>query len=240
MNPVVRQGSGETTFYAYKLNSLMYPDSNFVGLFIVVLFFLACYVSQYDQDSWALKESALFILALLTLSRGTIATILIVYVLWRLRRCRVFYIVVVAMVAMGVYAAIQIATLDQSFAVRFLVAQLYLEHLTTADWNLVLFGVGFGRTADYIGIGGHNVFVTLLMESGVVGLFLMLGFWGYLVKFSRYAALIVLTPFLINSQTLMSHAAPYLYVSIAIVALLKRYHGASVNQVRADRLALEA
>lgn len=61
-------------FYAYKFNSIMYQDSNFVGIFLVALFFFALYLYKEHLLKLRLEMFILFPLIILTLSRAAIVS----------------------------------------------------------------------------------------------------------------------------------------------------------------------
>jgi hypothetical protein len=79
-----------------------------------------------------------------------------------------------------------------------------------------LFGIGFGNSINYIGIGSHNFLVTHLLESGVFGALI----FGILIIHPiikcKGQNLIVIIPFLLNSMSVASHAMSFLLAFIAI------------------------
>jgi O-antigen ligase len=111
---------------------------------------------------------------------------------------------------------------DPSFASKFKILQLTADHFEKSNFLQLMLGVGFGNTVLHLGMGAHNLFVTHLVESGLVGLFLFLFFQLYLIYKSKRRTLYLTLPLFISGFSLVGHAIPYYYVSLAIIYSLSK------------------
>ena len=85
-----------------------------------------------------------------------------------------------------------------------------------------LFGIGFANTYSKIGIGGHNIIVTYLMESGLIGVAFLLILWWMIVLKTRFKALLIILPFGFNAMSLAGHGTPYLYCALGLLYVIHK------------------
>ena len=220
-------GAGAETenlvFYAYKFNGIMYLDSNFVGIQTTVLFGLVCYLSEYFEKPFLLEKLLLAILSVLTLSRASIIAVLVVF-LYSLRKNRRLMLMTLVATGFGIVVwGFSYVSHDQSFASKGEIWERFFRYLNgKATVSGILFGLGFNRSVDAIDMGAHNLIVLLVIEKGLLGLALMLALWWKIGQATAWAALYLFIPFFINGMSLTTHAAPYFYVSAAVIILLVR------------------
>ena len=77
---------GVDAFYAYKFNSIMYQDSNFVGMWLLVIFLFQLYSARLGQPIERVQSIMLFALLCLTVCRAAIfaAVVIVAFRLfWR-------------------------------------------------------------------------------------------------------------------------------------------------------------
>ena len=69
-------------FYPYKFSSFMYPDSNYVAMFIITIFFFLYYLELYENKTYKIRKLILFLLLIGTISRAAIISMIIFYLLF--------------------------------------------------------------------------------------------------------------------------------------------------------------
>lgn len=221
------RGQEELEFYYLKFNSIMFMDSNFVGIFILTLFFFQLYLMEYTKKKYLFRLFLLSLLIFTTLSRASIISLLIFSFLWLFRKkiykYKIFFIIAFVVFILTVVPFLyQISYLDPSFGTKFDILLKSVEYLLHTDVPSLLFGVGFGNTKDVLDIGAHNIVVAYLIESGLLGLVLITFLWLCILKKTRFKAGIVMFPFLLNGMSLSGHAIPYLYAMFSIILVLER------------------
>jgi hypothetical protein len=205
-------------FYPYKFNSIMFADSNFVGVMLVVLFFFAYYLEKYHNQNFKLEKSIIFLLIIATISRAAIiATVLFyfIFMFWDYKYKIIKYIFTSLSVIGFFFMLIYLAN-DESFQTKFKIIDLTIQFIETSSIQQLLLGVGYGNTKDIFGIGAHNFIVTHIVESGLIGFVMLLSIW-LSIYFQTKKNLIIMLPFLLTGMSLAGHAIPYLYVMFAIV-----------------------
>ncbi|MBN2457378.1 MAG: hypothetical protein JXB29_12725 [Sedimentisphaerales bacterium] len=209
------------------MESLMYQDSNFVGVFVVVLFFFAYFLHTYGYRKQHLSLLLLFCLAICTFSRASILTIPLFYFIFKYARRLSFNKVIPVILVGGIIIGLVISLRQFFFVKVSLSLKLMIISLAQDFWRdspLVtqLLGVGFGNTYSNIGIGSHNIIVTYLMESGVIGVVLLLALWWMIALKTRFKAILILLPFGFNAMSLAGHGVPYLYCSLGLLYVMHK------------------
>lgn len=214
---------GDLEYYRYKYSSIMYEDSNYVGIFIVTMFFLCTYMRRFHNVNLRKQQVILFMLAILTLSKASAVIIIIFTIIFDFSANKFVKLGLISLVAIfGLPVFLQQVLADNSLAMRFGIldrAMLWWENTSFAE---KVFGVGFGNAVSAIGMGSHNIIVSYFVESGVIGLII---FTVLLISMFYQAgknSAIIIFPFMLNALSLSSHAIPYFYCYIAIIIFLKR------------------
>lgn len=217
-------------FYPFKLNSVMYQDSNFVGIFVLTLFFLVFYLTKRFNEKMKIERIILLFLVFLTISRAAILSLLlfsIIFYIWnknnRMLKVLLFFISLCLFIVVGFYVST-----DESLHTKFHLLNLFFRFITESGPVDLLFGVGFGNTKEIFGMGAHNFIITHVVESGLIGFSILSLFWLQVVMTSKMKLLYVILPFLFAGMSLAGHAIPYLYSIFAIVILLERKNNDSV------------
>lgn len=224
------QGREDLEFYFFKMNSVMYQDSNFVGIFIVTLFFFTFYLKQYTNKKYYVSLFLLATLVLLTLSRSSIFSLAFCLLLYPFRKLFYTHIkkvifILICIIILVTPILFDIKSIDDSFSTKFTIFQKTIDYLSIAPLKLKLFGVGFGNAVEVLGIGAHNFFVTYLVESGLIGLIFVVILWIVIIFKTRFKAGVVIFPFLLNGMSLTSGAIPYLYSIFAVILTLESRRG---------------
>lgn len=230
-NPVffvdfAEKGQENLAFYYFKINSIMYQDSNFVGLFIVSLFFFLFYLKKNTNKKYFILITLLIILIFTTISRASILALVLFVILYPFRqkiyKYRIFIFIFSIISTFTLFPfLLEYRTIDDSFSTKFGIFDKTIEYISNANFINLLFGVGFGNAVEVLDIGAHNFFVTYLVESGLIGLLLVIIFWTYLLHKTKYKIGIVMFPFLLNGMSVASGAIPYLYAMFAIILVLE-------------------
>jgi len=220
------KGRDDLDFYYFKINSIMYQDSNFVGLFILSLFFFLLYLKQFTLKKYYVSFSLLVILIFTTISRASILSLILFSFLYIFRQKIYKYrIVTFIFSVISVFVLFPILlkyrTIDDSFSTKFEIFDRTFEYISSANLMHLLFGVGFGNAVDVLDMGAHNFFVTYLVESGFIGLVLVVIFWLYILFKTKLKVGIVMFPFLLNGMSVASGAIPYLYAMFAVILVLE-------------------
>lgn len=224
-------GRSELEFYYYKINSIMYVDSNFVGLFIISLFTFLVYLKEITKKKYPFVFLILTILTILTLSRASIITLILFSIIYRIGNViyssKKTFIILAIIIALGLLIPLHSGYMldDDSLKTKFeLIVQAY-QFILNSSAKELLFGVGFGNAINTMGIGAHNFFVIYLVESGLIGLVMILFLWILILIKTKLKAGIVMFPFLLNGLSLSTVAIPYLYVMFAIILALEKRMG---------------
>jgi wzy len=212
-------------FYAFKFSSIMFKDSNFVGTYGLVAFFYYYYLRKKKYVKSMMPLIILFILISLTLSRSAIITVLLtIVILYFLSiKIKLHHIILgIVLIISVVFIALPQIETDGSFLSKFDILELTWRHLQECSFGQFLFGVGFGNTVEHIGIGAHNLLVTHLIESGIIGLlfFLIVNF-SLINKTKRYSLYLTI-PLFISGMSLAGHAISYYYACLALIYVIER------------------
>ncbi|EFN7807241.1 hypothetical protein EGX48_19655, partial [Escherichia coli] len=111
---------------------------------------------------------------------------------------------------------------DISFESKFNLIRYTLEYIKDSDIDMILLGVGLGNAVEVIGMGAHNLFLTFLIETGVIGLLLFLVLLCIMWFYLKEDAIIIMLPFLIASMSLGTTAIPYFFTFTWLCILYKR------------------
>lgn len=236
----------DQAFYAYKMNGLMYQDSNFLGLHASVLFGFSCFLSEKYSKNMFLEKLLLTISICGSLSRASMVAGLVIFLFSLRHNKRILaLLIVLTFFAFLVYGLAYIES-DGSYSSKQDIIKYATQFISErATIGNVLLGVGFGNSVNVLGIGAHNLFVMLIIERGVIGLILVSLFWFAICRQTRWTSLYVFLPFWVNGLSLTAHSVPYLYASAAIIIILTRkqlsrqefishrtLHGVNPNQRR--------
>lgn len=222
----VKLGRKELQFYYYKMNSIMYLDSNFVGLYIISLYFYLLYLKGITNKKYTVTTIILIFLTLLTISRASIIVLFVFSFLYSFKKYILKYKKMLSLLFLicliYLYNVIkEISIIDDSFSSKFYIIKRTLEYLSDIDYYNLFFGVGCGNTVKVLGIGAHNFLVTYLIENGIFGIFLLFSFWFHILKKTKYKAGIIMFPFITNGFSLTTTAIPYLYIMFASITVIE-------------------
>lgn len=208
-------------YYQYKRSSIMYADSNFVGVYALILYFFVLYIEQI-ADIDLKKYKILFTIAtLLTLSKAACLILFFSY-FYSLKKISIGTKIVVSVAVLGLAISpiMQQLLKDGSLLGKLTIVTNAVEYMKGVSRLEYLFGIGFGYLADLKFTSGHNLIVTFVIESGVIGLMMLFCTWFAILKVTRYRGGIVLIPFFLVAMSLAPHAIPYVYAMLAVIYIL--------------------
>ncbi len=182
----------EKYFYAYKFSSIMFYDSNFVGLFLLPLLVLNLFYINLEKNQKIFKFLVFIILILifLSFSRSAIITSMVIiyfyfmYIIYYKNKHLFLIILLISLLvgSVGLIYFINFLFKDGSFLTKigvFSSLQTILDH----DIINILFGYGVeagGTIYSYEeGAYTHVLIPLLLGQIGIIGLTFYLSFFTY-------------------------------------------------------------
>ncbi|MFZ4799322.1 MAG: hypothetical protein ACOYMA_17615 [Bacteroidia bacterium] len=217
--------------YMFKHNSIMYPDSNFVGVQVCLTYFFTVYLNKENLlVSWAKNlRYILLVLVVLTTSRSANIT-MIFYTLifnkvsfpFQITKKQVFWLsgIIVFLIIASVFI-LSFVKNDESFNSKFMILYLAIDLLKSIPLSSIFLGIGIGNTFSFIGIGAHNLIVTLALETGLIGLTLFMLSMYFSIKKTNGKALYLLFPLFTMGFSFVSLALPFLFTFLAIIYVIE-------------------
>lgn len=213
----------DSSFYLYKYNSLLFADSNTTGLIVLILHFFVLIAEKTNKLLLVPKYYKFTLIALifLSFSRAAIFTFLLVQLIIKIFSIKsiLYKFLLISLVISTIVSIIFYIFLDASFLVKFNILNLVYHYLQTASENQLLFGIGPGNAKEYLGIYTHSLYLTYLVETGIVGfIFFFIFIVYYMYKYDFYVLFSVL---IVSISYFLYLGAPFLFLPLAILANLK-------------------
>ena len=213
-------------FQIYKLNTIMYMDSNFVGLQSIAILSFFCWLSAIGVKLSKVAFILLFVGTFLTFSRAAIILSLVLMATTYLYKAKIPSLILNIVIGLFFLATVLIVfdkfSTDVSFTSKFHIIDATISYVENYSISTVILGAGIGNAKDYLGIGAHNLLITFFVETGLVGLILFISIIIYWCSVLGKSWLILIFPFLVTSMSLGTTAIPYLFTIATIAVLLKR------------------
>lgn len=190
-------------YYAFKFNSIMYMDTNFVGVYILIILMLGVYLNL--EKNKILKTFLCF-----TFCKAAIC----VYFFKNIKKYKKIGIIIF------IFLIILIIKNPETLLVRFLIVEKTIDYLKSADMHSIIFGLGMGNSISAIGMGGHNLFITNLLELGIIGSLFNFFLWYLFYKQSK-KILIIAIPFILVGLAFAPTSIPYIYTCFFIIIKLE-------------------
>lgn len=219
------EGTGDVRWiYQYKMEGLMYSDSNVVGFHVMVLFFFLLYDQEVNGVKRNKTKILLLVLLFLSISRAAWIGTAIgwIYVKFLRRKKLDFYIanlIFFSLFSIVIYIFLLQERIqsDLSFQSKLEIIDIVINYFSHATLPELTFGIGFSNTLERLGIYAHNFFMVFLIESGWIGLILMILFFLQLVIITKRKALFILIPFCISTLSNTVTFMPYFYVIMGLI-----------------------
>lgn len=210
----------DKTFYIYKYSSIMFYDSNYIGLFGLML--VVCLLFYREKISQSLVVNLLLtaniIIVFLSFSRSAIITlvfIISVYTLIKTMNKRkpiktlfltLFYFLVLLIISVIAFNYILV---DESFKSKIDIINSIFYRSENYSFIELLFGFGFiegGYIYSYKeGAYAHSLFPLLLGEIGLVGMVSYLFLFVFLCFKASWYGLLVAIAFFVPSFSLIDY-----------------------------------
>jgi len=209
-------------FHIYKFNSFMYIDSNFVGLQAVFVLSVFLWANNfYKQKLNKLILILAFISILLTISRAAYLGAFLALFLYYIQDSKIkqyFSILLMFLLLFVVSNMLSFMENDVSFESKFIILEKTAVYLNSVDIFSLFFGVGAGKAETVLGIGAHNLLVSLIVETGILGVILFFIYIFYFFLKITYGRVLLIAPFIIVSMSLSTLAMPYFFSLLALVS----------------------
>jgi len=180
---ITSQGNESLFFYAYK-HSFVFQDSNFSGLLSVMLVCLSLCLWQKTNNKYALFFLLVNVfLVCFSLSRAAIfgmffffSMSLIYFLYITCGRLLILSLIMFFCVLLLSFVAVFFAPFDMTFVDGSLLTKFALfEEVYAVIVNFsileLFYGWGFNRSMEHMDLAAHNIIVTILLETGLIGLF---------------------------------------------------------------------
>lgn len=228
--------------YRYKIGGLMYSDSNVTGVHILVwLFFTLWWWRRFREKRYLFMAAWWLVLLGLTLSRaGYVAAVVgLLYFCWPVHqkiiekksaskksaKKRLYPLIglLVGLTALFVLAGFLYSHVqyDASFISKFQIFYAFSDYWQQASWVEKLFGTGLTRSETAMGIYAHSYGLVFLVETGMVGLVLMLSTFIVMLLDSRFEGLYLLLPFAVATLSEAVLFMPELFLFLSLMMAMK-------------------
>lgn len=217
-------------FYLYKENLLIGGgDTNFIATHLLITFFFTFYLKRRFFLKLGKELVLLAFLLFFTFSRaGWISLLFGIIALPFIHKRNRNTISVLRLAAMftvlvGVLIALlSVLSYDGSFQTKTAIMSLTIDFLNNASPRDLFFGLGFLNSIQIIQFNvAHTLISTLIMDTGLISLFLYFLCWIPILKQSRGFGLYILIPVFIFALSFIQQMIPYLYITLAIISNLE-------------------
>jgi hypothetical protein len=212
--------------YKYKLKGLMYTDSNGTAIHIVVLLFYLVARELKGVGNYRWLKVILIVLLVLTFSRAAWIGAFMGWVYIKLfyerspitifHNLMIFFIIAL----IGYFFVLQpLIADDASFRSKFMIAGKVMHHLMNASPQEILFGIGFSRSLDVLNDYAHNFLMVFLVESGIIGMLMMVAIFCHFILITRKRASVIIVPFIFTTLSSTLTFIPFFYLIIGLLYL---------------------
>lgn len=231
-------------FYIYKVNSLMYLNSNGVGMHAVFLFSLILYVKthlEFIRKSFFFYKSELnfylffsLVFCALSLSRGAVLICIVILMLYFFEKLKSFYkyisiLPLIPVFSLFIFFIYEKTTQDESFNTKFQILNNLIFYLKSTDIFHLLFGNIYGDPYKlfygFVGFVGHTHYFELIFFGGLLGLLFFTLFFLTLCNHDRYLFLFFIVPFVLLGFSNIRIFAHYLFFYLGWALILKNKIG---------------
>lgn len=229
-NPIYNAGNNidyrdtDTPFYAYKLNSILNQDSNYVSVLILILLLYCIFLSKFYKNGLTLFKIIFSILLIITISRAAILVLILTVFYLSVRhllKFRIIKIILLLIVILLIYNFVQFAINDLSTQIK--IASIFKSYSQVIEANAItkLIGVGIGNSAAILGgVSAHNIIEALILEQGLLGFMLFIFVQIKIDQLSNGTTRIIMIPFLFLSMSFFVYAITYYYAILALTCLI--------------------
>lgn len=224
---------GELTFYTYKVDSLLFGDSNSVG-FLALSLYTFCSLQTNRIKSIILYRFLFALMVIFSLSRSAIiglAFVMLSKMLSKVIRHWELMLTVISLTTLFLFTFVPqylrpiyepILGSEGSFRTKIYIAEKTSKFFLSQDVTTKLIGIGAGNAAlnPRFGIGAHNLFSTYVLETGVIGTLLFFVISILILMKFKHLAYRFFTFLYICGMSFVPHGIPYFYVLMFLNYLL--------------------
>ncbi|WP_147094855.1 hypothetical protein [Vibrio superstes] len=229
------------SFYPYKSSSLMYLNSNGVGLHSLFLLGLVLYCRQILPQLVSRKEFYMFTALLVTfcvlsLSRASIILAGVIVLLFLYLNSSLYSKVISLFIssfvfALGLFHALELLRSDFSFESKFEILNNTIVYVSHIDFPTLILGNTFGNPElifnRFSGFVGHTHYFTLVFFGGVAGTSIFVCFILLISSKNRYLFLFVVMPFIligfINARVFAHYFYFYMGYALALLSAFENH-----------------
>jgi hypothetical protein len=215
-------------FNIYKFSSLMFADSNAVGIASLSFGILSLYLYKSINEKKYLYFNLFYLLiTFLTFSRSAIITYILIYLYVTIaNKSKINRYLYYAFTLIVFTFGIEYLFNDDSFNSKLYIYSLfitnYIDDLTVVNF---LIGLEFGGFGLLYGIDAHSIFVKYICELGVIGLILITIFIIAMKKISENIIIYGIFPIIIAGSSYYIYAGiPFIFVIFAIILNIDEYN----------------
>lgn len=219
--------NGEINFYIYKVNSILFDDTNYTAVMIGIGILFYTHLKDYKIISkryYKLYLSFLLFLFFSTFSRTAYIALVLCYFykktiyLKKKYKINKLIILLIAMIVIIFlfFFIMNIFLKDGSFKTKIYILHqmyIYLKNISTVPF---LYGVGFGNSASVLKMYGHNSLIVFFVEGGILFFISFINLYYFLWKKYKNARDILLFVFMC---TMSATQYNYIYLMIVITSL---------------------
>lgn len=218
-------------FYLYKENLIIGGgDTNFIATHLLITFFFAFYLNRRFQIKLGKELLLLVFLLFFAFSRAgwlsvVFGSVALSFIHKKNRNKISFFRLGIMMFLILIVLIFLFSALsyDGSFETKIEIWTLTLDFLKNASLRDLLLGLGFLNSIQVVKFNvAHTLISTLLMDTGLISLFLYFLCWIPILKQSRGFALYILMPVFIFALSFIQQMIPYLYITLAVISNLEQ------------------
>lgn len=218
-------------FYLYKENLIIGGgDTNFIATHLLITFFFAFYLNRRFQIKLGKELLLLVFLLFFAFSRASWLSVVFgiaaLSFIHKKNRNKISFsrlgimMFLILIVLIFLFSAL---SYDGSFETKIEIWTLTLDFLKNESLRDLLLGLGFLNSIQVVKFNvAHTLVSTLLMDTGLISLFLYFLCWIPILKQSHGFAFYILIPIFIFALSFIQQMIPYLYITLAIISNLEQ------------------
>lgn len=235
-----------SNFYSFKMNSLLYFDTNMTGFITLMLQFFCFYLyEKFKIKNYFIYFVIFTILTMLSFSRSAIFSMLVTLaIIYIFKNLKIFFnyfnknlfninkipikfllstIIIFSSLIVFLFLLFfifQFLSKDASSLTKLKLYYDTFEFIRTAPLQELLYGVGFNNGRIYTIIHTHTYLTTYIIESGIIGFTLMTSFLLSILLYCR-KTYYILIPFFLCGLSFVSLSAVY-YSILAFICYFEK------------------
>ena len=205
----------------------MFADSNSTAFYAATVLLFASYLSQSTNKRYFVEKLILVIVVILCFSRAVLIALTVVFLISLVfLNFRKAWFILLLPVLLGAYIFVfplifRYIISDPSFSTKIFILVKSIDYIGSANINKLLFGIGFGGGLRILGIWLHNFLITFLVESGIIGISIILAFLIAVIKKTKRKTGYLILFLLITGFSFVPYAIPYFFAILALMCIIE-------------------